>query len=554
MENVNAQRVSDSSVQDAIVIPSLSSSVELKAPAAVATAFPAATDIAVAILNAGGNAMDAAAAAAWALSVCEPSGSGLGGQTTALIRTRDGRMLVLDGHSRAPRRANRRTISAVAQDAGRRATTVPSTPIVLQALSDQFGKLPVSAAIEPAVALAETGSALTRLQRREIKWCWKALKASGSSELFLDPKGRLLKSGMTLRQPRLAATLRRLQLQGVDDFYRGALAQDIASDMSEHGGLIDMEDLAAAEAPPVRDPVEVGFAGYRVLSTPPTSGGVTLLQALKLSERLIAKNRRGDPTAHELEAVLDAVYAAFAFRERWPLAADEFTPSIQDWMLGDGLIDDLVGTLRTQARRPAIERGAEAAGETTHLCVADAAGNVVALTQSIQSLYGAKVAHPSLGFFYNNYLTTCVRYRHPNRLAAGCIPRSNVSPAIILDKDGSPRLAVGAAGSRRIVSATLQVIRRVLAGGEILSDAIAAPRGHALLNGKAWVEEPSLSKALRASLAGRYRQVIARKTHDYKMGCVQAISWDGDGKISAAADPRRDGTGTVLPHSKAEGR
>ncbi len=552
MENVEVQHFPNLAEEGSLEKPAASPSPQPIHSAAVATAFPAATEIAADVLCAGGNAADAAAAAAWALCACEPSGSGLGGQTTALILTRDGQARVLDGHSRAPARASLRTISAAGQRTGRTATTIPSTPMVLQALSEGFGTLSTSAAIEPAAALADRGHEFTRLQRREVKWCWNVLRASGAKDIFLGRNGRLLKSGKALRQPRLSATLQRLIQHGVGDFYNGALSREIVADMSDHGGLIDTADLAAVAAPPVRDPVETRFAGHRILSTPPTSGGVTLLQALKLSEALAAELRPSGAAGWEVDVVLDAVYAAFAFRKRWPLAPEEFTSSVQNWMLGDALTDDLARELSAQKRRRAIERGDEAAGETTHLCVADADGNVVALTQSIQSLFGAKVAHPSLGFFYNNYLTTCVRHRHPNRLAGGCTPRSNVCPTIALDGNGHPKLAIGAAGSRRIVSATLQVIRRVLCNGEDLSAALSAPRAHALLNGRAWIEGPDLTEALQARLGGRYRQVIARRPHDYKMGCVQAISWDDEGRACAAADPRRDGLGTAFEMSTVD--
>jgi gamma-glutamyltranspeptidase / glutathione hydrolase len=132
------------------------------------------------------------------------------------------------------------------------------------------------------------------------------------------------------------------------------------------------------------------------------------------------------------------------------------------------------------------------------------------------------------------------------------MPRSNVCPTIALDENGCPKLAIGAAGSRRIVSATLQVIRRVLGNGEDLQAALSAPRAHALLNGKAWVERSGLTGALQSRLDGRFRQVIARKQHDYKMGCVQAISWDDEHSASAAADPRRDGVGTAFELPRME--
>lgn len=507
---------------------------------AVATAFPEATKAAVGILEAGGNAADAAAAAAWALAVCEPSGSGLGGHTTALIRTAEGVVLVLEGNSRAPQAATRRRISRKEQHTGRKAATVPSTPSVLSELSLEFGRLGVTAAMAPAIALADDGFAWTKLQRREARWCWEELTGSGAHRILSRTNGRPLRPGGRLRQPLLADTLMRLERSGVDDFYHGAIAREIVRDMEDNGGLMTADDLAKAAEPALRAPVTVQMNGHHLASAPMPAGGVTLLQGLKLANVLADRYGAGAPIA-EMSAVLDAVYGAFAFRERWPLKADEFTPSVRDWMLSDRLIDEMANKLVTERVRAAIERGPEPPGETTHLCVADAEGNVVALTQSIQSLYGAKVAHPTLGFFYNNYLTTCVRQPHPNMIGPACVPRSNICPTFVLDGESRPRLAIGAAGSRRIMSSALQVTRHVLSHGADIQQAVDAPRGHALLNGKVWIEEPAVVDGMLDTLKQRYSRIFCKKEHDYRFGCVQALAWDEDGTVSAAADPRRDG-------------
>ena len=515
----------------------------------VATAFPDATDAASRVLAAGGNAADAAAAAGWALAVCEPSGSGIGGHATALIRTADGRMAVLEGKARAPSAATMCSVSRAEQHKGRKAAVVPSMPAVLAELSTRFGRLDSASAITPAIALAEYGFEWTRLQRREARWCWKHLSDTGAQAILAGRRGRPLKAGDRLRQPLLARTLARMARHGVADFYRGGIAREILRDMAENDGLMTAEDLKAASNPALREPVSIGYRGHTLFTTPPPAGGVTLLQGLKLVDRLQDRYGAGSRAA-ELSALLDAVYSAFVFRERWPLEPFEFTPSVRDWMLGDDVVAEMAERLKPDERREPVERGPEPPGDTTHLCVADADGNIVALTQSIQSLYGAKVAHPTLGFFYNNYLTTCLRQARPNGLAPTCVPRSNICPTLAVDARNRPRLALGAAGSRRIVSAVLQVMRRVLDQGSSVQAAVDAPRGHALLNGKVWVERPALDAELLELLERRYDRVVCRSPQDYKMGCVQALAWDDDGVVSAAADPRRDGfawTGRTAP-------
>lgn len=219
-------------------------------------------------------------------------------------------------------------------------------------------------------------------------------------------------------------------------------------------------------------------------------------------------------------------------------------------MLGDALAQELAETIRKTTVHAELEPGDEPPGDTTHLSVTDTLGNVVALTQSVQSLFGAKVAHPKLGFFYNNYLVTCPRYHHPSQLAGGCMPRSNVTPALVVPRDAgdghAPVLAIGAAGSRRIISATLQVLCGVIDRGLGIDAAMNAPRVHALLNGNVWVESDALSEGLRARLERRYRRIKVKKPLSYAMGAVQAVQRLADGSARAAADPRRDGTASTL--------
>src|SRR5262245_46795370 len=195
-------------------------------------------------------------------------------------------------------------------------------------------------------------------------------------------------------------------------------------------------------------------------------------------------------------------------------------------------------------------RIAEEPGETTHLCVADRWGNVVTLTQSIQSLFGAKAANPRLGFFYNNYLCACPRRRHPYRLEGGCVPRSNLAPTLAFgpDEPHSLRLALGAAGSRRITSSLVQVIARVMDGASVRR-AVVAPRAHGLKSGAVWIEQPLPEGQLMDMFRDRFAPIVPKPNRDYSMGCVQAIEFSPDGSVRAAADPRRDGNAEVKPVS-----
>lgn len=471
-----------------------------------ATASPAATATALQILAEGGNAIDAAVAAAWALCVCEPSGSGLGGHTVMLIRDSGGRVVGIDGQSCAPAAASLDTITRRGQRAGFRATTVPTTPAALGYAQKKFGALPPNRVFGPAIQLAEDGFVVSHLHRKQLAWTLTALRASPTARALLLRDGDLPDVGQRFRQPALAETLRRLAKDGYQDFYCGRIARRIIEDMEQNGGLINLDDLAHAANPVECALVSMNYRSYRVLSIGSPGGGTRLRAALQAMEHFWP-DRSGDSADLWYHAIAKSRYSAFSGSEP-ALCAERF-------------------------------------GETTHLCVADSEGNVVTLTQSIQSLFGAKVANAELGFLYNNYLCACPRSAHAAQLSSRCRPRSNAAPTLVL-KNGAPFLAIGAAGSRRIISSILQTISGVIDRALPIQMAVAAPRIHALASGRIWIEAPAATESLVENLSKQFKGVKVRPALSFKMGAVQAIQFDGSGGAIGAADPRRDGVATSL--------
>ena len=513
-------------------------------PAMVATAFPAATEAALEILRAGGNAIDAAAAAAWALAVCEPSGSGLGGQATLLLHRPGEGCTVLDGHSHGPAAITRRSMSRAEQRRGWKACTIPSMPATIGSAVERFGRLSLAETLGPAIRLAHDGVVVTKLMRRHIQWCRAALSASpGAAGTFL-PDGKVPSRGSRLVQPVLARTLRRLAEHGVSDLYRGEMAVELAEEMSERGGLITRADLAACVFPIERSPLSIRYRGHEVVSVPPPGGGAQLLLGLKVAESLDLASLVGDEVAwYEALAVL--IESIFRERARWPIDPERLSPSFLSWMLSDDRAAEIAREIRSGTSRPG-PRPAEGPGDTTHLCVADPDGMVVSLTQSVQSLYGAKVASERLGFIYNNYLCTCPRYRHPSRLGPNAMPQSNAAPAFVFSgakgAPHTPMLALGAAGSRRITSSLLQVILQVIDRGQSIDAALDAPRIHTMLTGRPMLERRIATEPLLTRLAARYRPAQIKAAHSYSMGAVQAIQRSADGNWIGAADTRREGS------------
>jgi gamma-glutamyltranspeptidase / glutathione hydrolase len=512
---------------------------------AVATAFPSATEAGLEMLRAGGNAVDAAVAAAWALAVCEPSASGLGGTTTLLLRHPGGRAVVVSGPSRAPAAVSTKTVRRGQQRAGYRSVAVPSMAATLGHVHARYGRLPTARVMEPAIRLAEEGYAITQLQRRQQKQCLADLLAHpAAANLFLKTGRRPFRVGDIFRQPALAATLRRLAQHGSEDFYRGQIACDIAEDMAAGGGLISLEDLACAAAATETEPLAASYRRCLVLSAPPPAGGPQLLLALKILEQFSAAELAVNPDAWYV-TMAEVTRAVFRQRKRLTVPASRLTPAFYEWLFSEDCTRKIADSIRTTPTQPTPRGDREGPGDTTHLSVVDGEGCAVALTQSIQSVYGAKVACDKLGFVYNNYLCTLPRRGQPYQLQGGCAPRSNAAPTLVLaggSAGAASLLALGSAGSRRITSSLVQVISRVVDGGVGLAQAVEAPRIHATLGGRVHVESPLAAEPLLKRLETRFRKVMVRGAQSFFMGAVHAVERKCDGTFAGAADPRRDGT------------
>jgi gamma-glutamyltranspeptidase/glutathione hydrolase len=529
------------------------------------TSCATATAAAVDVLHDGGNAIDAAVAAAWTLAVCEPAESGIGGQTVLLIWFHGDRATVLDGTSAAPDGVSPKTVRRRQQRRGYRACTVPTTPLTLDYAQQKYGVLARQRVIEPALRAAEEGFEVTERYRQSLKTILRYPDPEFNLRpLFFKDGRRPYHTGEVFRQPRLAATLRRLAYAGIEDFYQGYLAQEIDKDMQDHQGLITTADLATCRAPVERSALWGDYRGHPIATSLAGTGGLQLLVALGALQQFDQKLLATDVYAwRELVAAITA--EVLRERDRWPDHTDNITPWFLRWQLDEARAMELAHRIGQARCEVNLVGGVEEPGNTTHLCTADAAGNVVALTQSIQSVFGAKVAHPSLGFVYNNYLCTCRRSGTAYRLAGGCQPKSNVSPTILFHPSDQAaacgngdhygghatiervKLVLGAAGSRRILSSILQVISQVFDRGSSLSSALAEPRIHGLTSGKVWVERPAATDALLRRLEKRFSHVCVKPELSREMGAVQAIMFDEEGAATAAADPRRDGIATCLP-------
>ena len=499
----------------------------------VATAQDRATNAGRRILKQGGNAVDAAVAAAFALGVCEPQASGLGGQTMMLLHfADDGRIVAMDGSSRAP---NRALIEEYADKSRRRlgyaASTVPSTPAVLAYTLQRYGTMTLSAVLEPAIRLALEGFAITELHRKLQRRDLKLLKKGNAGQTFLKNGEKPLRVGTILKQPALAGTLQRLAEKGVEDFYTGEIAGAIHQDMEANGGLIRLDDLAQIPWPIEREAVSCRFGNMMVHTMPPPGAGRTLIEMLNILRKFPVRAR--DPDTPDGALLLAEIMRRTQLDRRdRPFDANFYPQVIEKGMTSNDYAKMVAGQIRSRVMG--------GSGETTHLSVMDREGNVVALTQSIERVYGAKVVTPGLGFLYNNYMSD-FDYKdmaHPYYLRPNSVPWASVAPTIIMRK-GKPWLAIGSPGSERIASTIMQVLLRMAKQSPF--NAVAAPRLHCSYDGEVSLEAAYMRDDIPEILQNRGFTVDVREPMSFYLGCVALVLHE-NGEFIGVADPRRDGS------------
>lgn len=498
----------------------------------VASAHFRATEVGANILDQGGNAIDAAVATAFALGVCEPQASGLGGQTMMLLYLADeNRTVAVDGSSRAPNRALNENFKGKSfRLYGHRATTVPSTPATLGYILGKYGTLPLSEVLTPVIKLAENGYEITELQRRLQRRELKNFAKGNAGPTFLRDGQRPYSVGHIFKQPILAKTLKRIAQRGIEDFYTGKIAEKIHNDMQANGGLLQKDDLAQIPYPIEREPI-MGRLGNMMLNTmPPPGAGRTLIEMINILKKFPVKDRNPD-TPYGALLLAEIIRRAQLDRRDRPFEPN-FYPQVQDQrMLSKEYAKVVSNQIQSRIKR---------SGETTHLSVMDSSLNVVALTQSIERVYGAKVVSPELGFLYNNYMSA-FEYEdmtHPYYLRPNGVPWASVAPTIIF-RNKRPWLAIGSPGSDRITSTILQVLIRL--NQQSPFDAVAAPRLHCTYNGKVSIEAAYMRDDIPKVLSSSGFEIDIREPMSFYLGCVQMVLAENN-EFIGVADPRRDGS------------
>lgn len=471
--------------------------------AIVASQHELASKIGADIIRRGGNAVDAAIAVGLALAVVYPEAGNLGGGGFMLIRFKDGRTAAIDYREMAPKAANRDIFvdnegnvirGEGSSTIGYRASGVPGTPAGFDLAYKKYGsgKIKWSELVEPARKLAADGFVLSlRLANLFKSYKQNLEKYEDSKRIFLRD-GKFYEEGETFKQPDLAQTLARMQKDGAKEFYTGKTAELIAADMKTHDGLITLEDLKNYLAKE-REPLKGTYRGYEIISMPPpSSGGIVLLQVLQMLEKYDIK-KMGYNSAEKLHLLAEAERRSFADRAEFMADPDYATVPLKqlldkNYLLGRADTIDLTKASKSSE----IKQGKVVISEgndTTHFTVADADGNVVSNTYTINDLYGSAVTAKGTGVLLNDEMDDfAARPGKPNmfgliqgernKVEGGKRPLSSMTPTIVLRTDGSVWFAVGARGGPRIISAVLQTVINMIDHDMNIQEAIDAPRIH----------------------------------------------------------------------------
>ncbi|MFO0867657.1 MAG: gamma-glutamyltransferase [Pirellulales bacterium] len=526
----------------------------------VATVHPLATQAGMAALRDGGNAVDAAIAAAVTLGVVDGHNSGLGGGTLILIRTPDGQFHALDGREMAPARAHRDMylrdgqLDLQASQTGPLAVAIPGAPAAYAAAVERFGRRPWAAALIPAARLAEEGFAVDSVYAGKLAASAPTLaRFPGTRAVLLRPDGSPYRAGDVLRQPDLASTCRSLAEKGGDWFYRGPFAAAVGQWMADHGGLVTAADFAAYRVRE-RTPLVTTYRGHKVVGfPPPSSGGVHVAQMLQMLARYDVRELHERDPAVAAHLVVETMKRAFADRAHW-LGDPDFARVPRGLLSGD-YAAQLVRSIDLTRATPIESHGTPPRADedvfekhTTHVAAADAAGNWVALTTTVNTTFGSKVIVPGTGVILNNEMDDfSLRPGVPNAfgllgaeanaIEPGKRPLSSMSPTIV-ERDGVPVLTLGAAGGPTIISQVLLGLVRYIDLEWPLDRCLSEPRFHHQWRPDEVRVEASLSPTILQGLESR-----GHRLHRVNgLGVSQAVSWDGQRRVfRGVADPRVPG-------------
>ena len=523
-----------------------------------ATVQPLATRAALAAFERGGNAIDAAIAASLMLSVVDSHNSGLGGGCLALVRTAKGEVIAIDGRERAPMKASAEMFfrdgkpDPQLSQIGPLAAGVPGLIAALSQLNERWGRSGWADSLRGAAKVAREGFKIDKNFAANLQGSASELaQFAETRRILLDSDGKPRAAGTLLVQTDLAETLTSIAAQGADAFYKGGFAERVDRFMRESGGLMTATDLAQYQAVD-RTPIRTDYRGHQVIGfPPPSSGGIHIAQMLGMLSQFDVKAIFAKSPAAGTHLLLEVMKRAMADRAYWLGDADFAGVPL-------GLIDgnylkqrasdidlDKAVAVTSHGQPPNADSELFNKKHTTHLTTADRDGNVVALTQTVNTSFGCKMIVPGTGVILNNEMddfSIAPGVRNAfgligsaaNAVEPGKRPLSSMSPTLVLNSSGAPTLTCGAAGGPKIITTVLQILVRVLDLDQSINEAIAAERVHHQWSPDQAVCENAVPEATVEQLTARGHAI----TRIRSAAVGQGISIASNGKLTAASDPR----------------
>jgi gamma-glutamyltranspeptidase/glutathione hydrolase len=526
---------------------------------AVATAHPLATEAGVAVLNAGGNAFDAAVAVTAALAVVEPYGSGIGGGGLWLLhRVRDGREVMIDGRERAPYAASedmyldsQGEVIPKASIDGPLAAGIPGVPAALDHIARYYGRLPLGLTLGPSILLAREGFPVDDAYRRLARFRLDALRASPEASRQFLHRDEVPPLGHIVRQPELADTLERIAGAGADGFYRGDLAYRMVRAVRAAGGIWTDRDLAEYRVVE-RQPIQTYYRGYRIVSASlPSSGGILIAQMLRVLDALGYHRARGVDRTHLL---VETMRRAYADRARY-LGDSDFVPvPVARLVSSTYAARQAAGIDRRRAMRSEdLDSQRPEGSDTTHFSILDRDGNRVAATLSINYPFGSGFVAGDTGVLLNDEMDDFsikpgaanvygLLGGGANAIAPGKRMLSSMSPTFV---ESAGRLVIlGTPGGSRIITMVLQGVLAAIEGADA-EQLVTAPRiHHQYLPDRIDAEPGALDPRTRSALEHRGHAVVEGED---RYGNMQVVIWDRrQDRVTAASDPRGVGKAAVI--------
>ncbi len=551
-----------------LLIPAAGFAAEGPGRAAIASAHEDATEAGFEVLEAGGNAFDAAVAVSAALAVVEPASSGIGGGGFWLLeRASDGFATMVDGRETAPAAstadmyldANGEFQRELAIN-GALAAGIPGAIAAWAHIAETYGELPLAESLAPAIRLAEEGFTVDLKYQQLLNWRAHIMLQWPETAAIFMPGGELPAIGDTIVQADLAATLRRVAEQGADGFYRGETAEKLVAGVRAEGGIWTMEDLANYRAVE-REPIRTRFGEYTLLTAPPpSSGGIAIAQILELIEPFgyFAMER-----VDRVHLLAEAMRRAYRDRALY-LGDPDFTDIPTDLLLSENYAAGVRTTMRMDRALPSAHLAAdpdrfEDSTNTTHFSLIDADGNRVSATLTVNLPYGAAYAPPGTGVLLNNEMDDfAAKAGEPNAygligfranaIEPGKRMLSSMSPTII---HGPDRLAVlGTPGGSRIITMVLLGILDFLEGNGPESW-VSLPRfHHQYLPDRISIERDALTEAEIEALEARGHEIEVRAR---PWGNMHGVMWNYEtGTLEAAHDPRWESGGAEVREVRSE--